>query len=214
MVLLAVHRTSPFHIAGEYPADVIVVCGEIAEWGLPRLRGADLSAVARAAARDGSPVQLITIVPDGPDGDARLHGLAASGVGHVAVLRTAARSLEPADVDLALGYLPDTHVVIAIGLAGPVLQVALERAAWAAAAAIVVEAASKATPGNRAAAPGETANIPGADGAVVLQAPPSDPDGTFAGFVGSFAARIDAGATSADAWAATTRALAVDAIGR
>src|SRR4051794_16593977 len=52
-------------------------------------------AIARAAAEAGQVVQLIGRVREGRDGDGVLLSLAASGVGHVAVLR----DLAPAGVE-------------------------------------------------------------------------------------------------------------------
>jgi hypothetical protein len=86
--------------------------------------------------------------------------------------------------------------------------VASDHAEWLGARLVVVERPERS---GEAAVDGEPPGIEGiTDGAIVLEAPTSDPDGTFAGFVGSLAARLDAGATPADAWAETTRQLAVD----
>lgn len=141
------------------------------------------------------------MVPDDPDGDRRLLELAAAGVGHAAVLRGPARSLEAADVDLALRYLADVRVVVTVGVTQAVLASAAERATWAGATLVAI--------GGRGS-DGEVGSLELPEGAIVLEAPAGDPEGTFAGFVGSLAARLDAGATPADAWAATTRELAVD----
>jgi hypothetical protein len=177
---------------------MIVVCGDL---GRPS-RGASAILIAGRAAQAGSAVQLVGVVPDDPEGGRRLLDLAAAGVGHAAVLRSPARDLDPADVDLALRYLPDARVVVTIGLGPAVVEVAGERAAWAGATLIVI--------GNTGAGDAAGPDLP--DDAIALDPPPTDPDGTFAGFVGVLAARLDAGATPADAWAATTRALAVDAV--
>lgn len=190
--------------ADEYASRVIVVCGNLA--GNDRRRNVDPAAIAAAAARGGVEVQLIAVVPEGPAGDACLIALAQADVGHVAVLRASERPLEAADVDLALRYLPDTKVVVTVGLAGDVLAAASERSTWSGAFLIVLEAPDAPMDVGEAAAEADSA-------AVVLRAPASDPDGTFAGFIGAFAARIGRGEVPADAWAATTRALAVDAVG-
>ena len=50
------------------------------------------AAVAEAAARDGSRVEVVARLGDDPAGDAVLLAFARDGVGHVAVLRDAARS--------------------------------------------------------------------------------------------------------------------------
>jgi len=181
-----------------YAASVIVVCADLAPDGRGDAAGV---AVGRRCAAAGAPVQVVGIVPEGADGDRLLLGLAAAGVGHAAVLRAPARSLEPADLDLALQYLPDIRVVIAVELEATLLAVVGGAATFAGAPLVVIE------PGTgRADAADATA------GATVLQAPREDPDETFAGFVGAFAARLDAGEKPADAWDTTLRALAVDAV--
>jgi len=152
----------------------------------------------------GAAAQVVAVVPDDPGGDRRLLELAAAGVGHAAVLRGPARALEAADVDLALRYLADVRVVVAVGLAESVVAAVAERATWAGTVLVVIG-----EPGSDGAGVGAV-TLP--EGAIVLEAPGSDPDGTFAGFVGALAARLDRGATPADAWAATTRELAVDPV--
>jgi hypothetical protein len=119
------------------------------------------------------------------------------------MLRGPARALEGADVDLALRYLSDVRVVVTVGLVPAAVAAAAERASWAGAPLIVIRDAGT-------GADAEAGELP--DGAIVLEAPASDPEGTFAGLIGAFAARLDEGATPADAWAATTRALAVDPV--
>ncbi|MEW5992555.1 MAG: hypothetical protein AB1736_14595 [Chloroflexota bacterium] len=171
---------------------MIVSCGDLAGHG-PRAISAAAVAV-RAAAR-GAAVQVVGIVPDDPDGDRRLLDLAEAGVGHAAVLRGPARALEAADLDLALRYLPEVRVVVLVEPVAAVLDVAAGRAEWSGAALLVVGGP-------------EGPALP--DSAIVLQPPRSDPDGTFAGFVGALAVHLDGGETPADAWAATTRELAVD----
>lgn len=179
---------------------MIVVCGTL---GGRVTRGASAVAIAGRAAEHGATVQAVGVVPDDPDGDRQLLDLAAARVGHAAALRGPARSLDAADVDLALRYLSDVRVVVTVGLGPAAVAAAAERASWAGAPLVAIR-----EPGQgKDTGPGE---LP--DGAIVLEAPASDPDGTFAGFVGAFAARMDDGATPGDAWAATTRALAVDPV--
>lgn len=180
---------------------MIVVCGDLAP------RPARQVSVVRLAARavgDGVAVQAVGVVSDDAEGDRRIHELVAAGVGHAAVLRGPVRPLDAADVDLALRYLADVRVVVTVGLAEAAVASAAERATWGGATLIVVN--SPGSTGNGT----EVAAVP--EDAIVLEAPASDPDGTFAGFVGSLAARLDGGATPADAWAATTRELAVDPV--
>jgi hypothetical protein len=159
--------------------------------------------IARRAAVAGVGVQLVTVVADDAEGDAWLLELGTAGVGHAAVLREPARELEAADLDLALRYLPEVRVVVVVEMPAPIVAVAADRTQWSGAALIVLD---HAVDTGEAPAP----ELP--DGVIVLEAPASDPDATFAGFVGAFAARLDAGATAADAWAETTRELAVDPV--
>jgi hypothetical protein len=178
---------------------VIVICGDLRR----AAPGVSPAAVAARAASAGAVVQLVGVVPDDDDGDRQLLELATANVGHAAVLRGPARDLEPADVDLALRYLPDVRVIVTVDVAPAGVAVASERAGWSGAALVVIRSV-------RDQGPATSPELP--DSAVVMEAPASDPDGTFAGFVGTFAARLDAGATSTDAWAATTRELAVDPV--
>jgi len=179
---------------------VIVICGDPAGHNG---RGVSAAAVARLAVAGGSSVEVVGIVPDDASGDRVLLELSADGIGHAAVLREPARELEAADLDLALRYLPEVRVVVVVAMPAPIVATAADRTQWSGAALIVVSQGSA----GDAAPPAELPN-----GVIVLEAPPNDPDATFAGFVGAFAARVDAGATVADAWAATTRELAVDPV--
>jgi hypothetical protein len=159
--------------------------------------------IARRAVVAGAGAQLVGVVADEAEGDAWLLELGTAGIGHAAVLREPPRELEAADLDLALRYLPEVRVVVVVEMPAPIVAAAADQTQWSGAALIVLD---------RAAGDGEIPppNLP--DGAIVLESPATDPDGTFAGFVGVLAARLDAGATAADAWAATTSELAVDAV--
>ena len=178
---------------------MIVVCADLASAGRAESPGV---AIARRCAAAGAPVQLVGIVPEGPDGDRLLLGLSAADVGHAAVLRAPARPLEPADLDLALQYLPDIRVVVAVELESTLLDVVGRAATFAGAPMIALQAGAR----------DEEAASQAAPTAIVLQAPREDPDGTFAGFVGAFAARLDRGENPADAWDSTLSQLAVDAV--
>lgn len=180
---------------------MIAICGALHATSRGRSRAL---AIAERAGQAGASVQVVGIVPDGPEGDAELLGLAASGVGHAAVLRTGARPIERADIELALRYLPDVRVVVATDLEAECLPAVSDGAAYAGATLVIVTSAS--------ATGLDQVGIP--ESAIVLQAPATDPEGTFAGFVAAFAARLDAGDVPADAWDATVRTLAVDAISR
>ncbi len=161
--------------------------------------------VAERAARDGARVEIVGLVPDDPTGDRLVLRLAAARVGHAAVLRSRARPLEAADIDLALRYLPDVRVVVAADLKVDLLPVIVAGAAFAGAALVVVTSQADTS----LAVPDR---LEADDSTIVIAAPAHDPDGTFAGFVAGFAGRLDAGAVSADAWAATIQSLAVDAV--
>lgn len=178
---------------------MIVICG-----ALPTQRGHPglAQTIATAAARGGGAVQVVGIVPDGVAGDRLIHELAQAGVGHAAVLRALDRPMEPADVALALRYLPDIRVVIAAELDAGLSRAVADGAAFAGSILVVVRPAADAAP-EGPQDPGEV---------TVLVAPAADPDGTFAGFVAAFAIRLDSGAVPADAWAATLETLAVDAV--
>jgi hypothetical protein len=179
---------------------VIVVTGDLSEPGARRVSAA---AVARRAAANGASVQVVGVLPEGPVADRLLLELAAEGIGHAAVMREPARELEAADLDLALRYLPEVRVVVVVEMPAPIVAAAADQTQWSGAALIVLDHAV------------DTAEAPAPefpDGVIVLESPATDPDGTFAGFVGVLAARLDAGATAADAWAATTSELAVDPV--
>jgi hypothetical protein len=109
-------------------------------------------------------------------------------------------SLEPADIELALRYLPDYRVlVIAEPLAEASLRVATAAAAWTGAALVVIVPA------------GSTAPAPG-DDATVIEAPPDDPDDAFAGIVGAYAAAIDRGEEPKEAFASASSTLGWSAV--
>jgi hypothetical protein len=170
---------------------------------------------AVAAARAGSEVQLVGRTGDDPDGDALVHALASARVQHVALLRVAGRptavvaedaadeeptsaavvpaegsvpapagggpGLEAADVDLALRYLTDFRVlVVAPDVPADAVALAVRAAGWTSATPIVL-----ATP------TAVVGNLP--PEAIVLAAPPDDPDGVFAGLIGEYAAALDRG---------------------
>lgn len=109
-------------------------------------------------------------------------------------------SLEPADIELALRYLPDYRVlVVADSLPEPSLRVALAAAAWNGAALVVIVPA------------GSTQSV-ASDDATVIEAPPSDPDDAFAGIVGAYAAAIDRGEEPAEAFASASSTLGWSAV--
>jgi sugar/nucleoside kinase (ribokinase family) len=109
-------------------------------------------------------------------------------------------SLEAADIELALRYLPDYRVlVVADLLAEPSLRVALVAASWNGAALVVIVPAGATQP---------TAG----DDATVIEAPPDDPDDAFAGIVGAYAAAIDRGEEPKEAFASASSTLGWSAV--
>ena len=133
------------------------------------------------------------------DGDRALLDLAAAGVSHATVTRSSALTVEPADLELALRYLPDIRVIVLVAPEASLLGAAAAGSTWSGAALVVI--------GPVAA---DAAAVADAAGAIVLEPPPSDPDEAFAGLVATFARRLDAGDPAASAWKSTLAALAVD----
>ena len=176
---------------------MIAIVGDIGSVALASGPAARLPLAGRAAVAAGAKVEVVGVVAEGPEGDHALVELARERLGHAAVLRSASSSLDGADLALALRYLPDLRVVALLGVADGLLPAAVEGAAFSGATVLVV------TDGD--AVP---VGLPG--DAIVIQAPASDAAGTFAGFIGHLAARLDAGASAADAWAATTAVLAIE----
>ena len=158
---------------------------------------------------------------DDPAGDAVLLRLAALGIGHVATLRDPARptrsvpaeaepldpdpssdapdagptaeepTLDAGDVGLALSYLTDFRVVVAIHPSDGVLAETVAAAAYGGAHLVVVRAGESPSPSDVA--------LP--TDALVLAAPL---DGTALGDpLGRYAAAVDAGEDPAAAYAAT-----------
>lgn len=174
---------------------------------------------ALAAARAGAQVQLVGRAGDDIDGDAVVLALAGAGIGHAALLRARVATpvmtdppepavgeppdegesiagsdpgLDPADVDLALRYLPDFRVlVVAPEVTVETAVVADRAAAWMGATSIrLVRDPDAVSPPD------------GPDGTIVLGAPAHDPDGAFATLVGALAAAIDGGEDAATAFRA------------
>lgn len=108
--------------------------------------------------------------------------------------RTSLRAGDPAtldaeDVGLALRYLDGYRViVVAEQMAAAGLQAVADAAAFGGAQLVVIVAQS-----------GAAVPAPAPDGAVVIEAPLSDPEGLFAGTVGAFAVALDRGTDPAAA---------------
>jgi hypothetical protein len=155
--------------------------------------------VARNVAAAGARVEIVGKVGDDEAGNAIAVELERAGVGHAALLRDpssatpvegreASLAVAQADVELALRYLADFRVVIAVDPLEPAAdEVVREAARYAGAHRIVLAAAADG--GGRD------------EDVTVLQAPARD-HGAFAAFVGRYAALIDAGREPAEAFAA------------
>jgi hypothetical protein len=171
------------------------------------LRGNDAAAVGaiarRAAAAGGSRVEVVGVASPGADGDRLLLGLASAGVGHATVTRSGATTVEPADLDLALRYLPDIRVIVLVASDAALVRVASAGASWSAAPLVVIGALPA-----EASGAADAAAI-GAD-AIILEPPPHDPDEAFAGLVAAFARRVDAGEPAESAWGSMLASLAVN----
>ena len=161
--------------------------------------------IARRAAATGARVEMVGVAAPDAGGDIALLELAAAGVGHATVIRTGAAGLEPADLDLALRYLPDVRAVVLVRPERSLVPVAAGATDWAGAGlAIVGTPAGDRSDG--AAADPATSN------AIVLDPPDADPDGTFAGFVAALALRLEAGERPERALRATLTDLAADPV--
>lgn len=163
--------------------------------------------IARRAAAAGARTEIVGVAPPGAAGDRQLGELAAAGVGHATVTRSAAAGIEPADLELALRYLPDIRAIVLVTPAAPLLATALAAVRWSGAGLLVVgpldaDAAAAIVASGGAAG--------GASGAIVLEPPARDPDRAFAGVVAALAVRLDAGEDPAHAWRSTVAALAID----
>ena len=146
------------------------------------------------------------VAPPGLAGDRQLAQLARAGVGHATVTRSAAAGIEPADLDLALRYLPEVRAVVLVAPPTPLLACAIAASAWSGAALVVVGPLDA----DSAAALDAAASGAGQPGPTVLDPPARDPDGAFAGVVAALAVRLDAGEGPGSAWRSTLDALAVD----
>jgi hypothetical protein len=164
--------------------------------------------IARRAVRAGAPAELIATAPHGSAGDALLAELTKAGVGHAAVLRSSAPALEPADLELALRYVPDVRVVVVAEDEPGLWGAAGDAAAWSGASLILISGS------HAAAGPGDPSNAErsAATDAIVLAGPPRDPDEAFAGLVASLAARLDRGEHPDAAWRGVSAGLGVERI--
>jgi len=188
---------------------MIVVVGRLSEQ--PDSAPSAEAIAQRVAGADGR-VEVVAVAPDGPGGDAILGRLAEAGIGHAATRRSSGPMLEPADLELALRYLPDVRVIVLTADAGHLEATAAGAAAWSGAALIVLRRAAEAPRGNDGS-DGAAAALE-QDGAIVLEGPARDPDGAFAGVVATLALRLDTGEAPQVAWRRVTADLGVDEVSR
>jgi hypothetical protein len=224
---------------------IVVVGSPIAEPGGHSIVAGGLAVdIARRAAGSGSAVQIVGRVGEDAAGDQVLLALAATGIGHVAVLREPGRptptaspvssgstspdgpalgevlledtdptddgdlaanaagsdghapglSVDAADLELALRYVPDYRVlVVAADLDPSTLDAVVAAAGWS--GAYLVMLLSEAAAGT---------GIP--DSATALLRPQIDPDGAFAAMVAGYAVALDRGDEPRSAFAAAQRA--------
>jgi hypothetical protein len=169
--------------------------------------------IAQRIARLGGTVEMVSAVPEGLSGDVALQRLASAGIGHAATRRSAAASLDPADLELALRYLPDVSVIVLAADAIGLRSTAALAAGWSNAALVTIVPADA---GEGKVSGPEAASLPGTEAGeaseIAFRAPERDPDGAFAGLVAALAIRLDAGEAAASAWEQVTRDLAVDEV--
>jgi hypothetical protein len=177
----------------------VIVVGVVVQGGAGSAASTMAVEIARRAAATGARTEIVGVAPPGEVGDRQLVELAIAGVGHATVTRSGAAGIEPADLDLALRYLPDVEVVALVAPPAPLLATAVAAAGWSGAALIVVGPLDA-----------EAVAAAGTSSAIVLEPPARDPDGAFAGVVAALAARLDAGEDPAHAWQSTVAALAID----
>ena len=128
-----------------------------------------------------------------------LLGFAAAAVGHATVTRSNATTIDAADLDLALRYLPEIRAIVLVAPDAALLRIAADGSSWSGASLVIVGPLEA-----------EAVAVAEAAGAIVLEPPARDPDEAFAGLIAAFARRLDGGESPASAWRATLSALAVD----
>jgi ribokinase len=148
-----------------------------------------------------SPIAGASTSPDGPAlGDELLvdEGMSDSGDGSSgapsADREPAGLSVDAADLELALRYVPDYRVlIIAADLDPPALAAVLAAASWSGAHVIGLLVDGSAT-----------TQLP--DGATALLRPAADPDGAFAAMVAGYAVALDRGDEPRSAFSAAQQA--------
>lgn len=193
--------------------------------GLPRLSRSEPPAasglavsIARRVAAAGAGVQLMGKLGDDPEGDLALLDLAAAGVAHPAILRDPVRrtpvgsartapeagpapTLEPADLQLGLRYVPDFRVLILAAPEVPGLLAPAADAASFAGAHLIVIASSRT----------RVETLP--ERSTVLTAPRGAAgESALAALVATYAVALDAGEDSTVAWRTATAAAGAEAV--
>ena len=159
--------------------------------------------IAHRAAAAGAKVEMVGLVPGDAAWDKVLFDLTAAGVGHATVVRSARGSMEPADLDLALRYLPDIRCVVLVGPPARLLPTAISGADFAGAPLVVVGPLDRG--GDGGARCGERRFARDRSGPTAQR-----PRRHVRGFVAALATRLDAGDPPDTALRATVAALAVD----
>jgi hypothetical protein len=186
VALAAAAAGAPVQIVGRVGEDAP---GEGALLDLAQ-RGVGHVAVLRDPAR-ATPIDQPNATSADADADAVVDGLDAEDP---VIAPLDAPSIDAADLELALRYLPDYRViVIAEPIAADVLRVAASAVGWSGSALVVVGDASDST------------GMP--DEVTVFARPDSDPDGAFAAMVGTYAAGLDRGDDPREAFTAATVAV-------
>jgi hypothetical protein len=167
--------------------------------GILGASGGAVLEIARRAAATGARTEVVGAAPLGDAGDRLLLHLAAAGVGHATVTRSTGPGIEPADLDLALRYLPDVRAIVLVAPAAALLATAAAAAGFGDATLVVV-------------GPVDPSDVDalGAPLPFVLDPPADDPDAAFAGVVAALAARLDAGEEAVAAWRATLADLTIE----
>jgi sugar/nucleoside kinase (ribokinase family) len=190
--------------------------------------GGTASLVAFAAARAGRPVQLVGKIGDDVIADAIILDLGRGGVGHVALLRDAARATpcekrpavdDEADIgddgpdrtvltedppETAAPGLDAADVELGMRYLNDFAVVALAERASPETVAVVAEAARwSAARLIVVVGAGEPVPEDLPPDAIVFEAPEDDPDGVFAALVGVFAAALDDGTEPGEAFRAS-----------
>lgn len=150
-----------------------------------------------AAAASGAKVDLVGAVADDAAGNATVVALGQAGVGHAALLRRPGggdvASLERADIELGLRYVPECRVlVVAEPLEPAALGAAVDAAAYHGAALIALVPAGVSAP----------SELP--ENVTVLELPDED-EGAFARLVGAYAAGLASGTAAPEAWQTAVR---------